>query len=429
MNAPFYNHSGEIHPYLQILSAVLLVVIFVGPSWYIADMRSILKDLQRKNQLSVDGNWKELENFFVNSARTHRPFVWFHRKYLLPGNLESTHAMFLFTQGRLEEALAKNEEAIRRKESKPWIFRSFYSRACFNTLCATLRGRVLILDGMGRYDEGREVAAKIERLNGGKVKPYAELALLEHNCGHLDEALRLGQATGAESTELDTMRGIMSRCYTLKGDFQQAIQALSYAPADFTKFYSPADLKQLSEDPDGAELLEVKRRKLAGVYPPARFLKLARVYVAMEDYEKADQALDQAEKSLGPQPGLQVSYCGLRASSFAGQGKARETEIYIERLRAIAKERPRRPVFRQIHARIGRACLYLKRFNDAVWELNEAQKYILHPIEKHAVNYLLARAHEGAGNESEARRYYEMVAADPIPSWMRQQAAEWLAAR
>lgn len=429
MNIPYYNHWGVMHPYLQIVYGVLVLLIFILPSWYVADMRSILRDLRRKNELSVSGNWKELEKYFESSAQTRRPFVWFRRRFLLPGNQETQHAMFLFQQGRLEEALAKNEEAIRRMESKPWIFRSFYARASFNSLCAALRGNILILNGLGRYDEAREAAAKIERLNGGKSKPNAALAMLEYNCGHLDEALQLAQATGTDSTQLDTMRGVMARCYTLKGEFEQAIQALSYTPADVVKFYSPAGLKRLSETSDGAEFLEVKRRKLAGVYPPARFLKLARVYLAMEDFEKAHQALDQAEKSLGPQQGLQMSYCRLRACSFGGQGKTREAEVYIERLRAMAKERPRRSVLREIHSGVGRAYLYLKRFNDAVGELNEAQKFILHPIEKHVINYHLAQAHEGAGNQSEARRYYEMVAADPIASRMRQQAAEWLAAR
>jgi cytochrome c-type biogenesis protein CcmH/NrfG len=44
---------------------------------------------------------------------------------------------------------------------------------------------------------------------------------------------------------------------------------------------------------------------------------LAQVYLSLEDFENADRALDQAEKSLGPEPGLQMSYCRQRACSLA----------------------------------------------------------------------------------------------------------------
>lgn len=429
MNAPFYNQWGLMDPYLPFLYAILFVGFFLLPSWCVADMRSIIKSLQRKNQLAADGNWKELENYFESAARPHRPFVWFYRKYLLPGNLQAQHAMFLFTQGRLEEALAKNDEAIRLVEGKPWIFHSFYSRATFKTLSGALRGRTLILSDLGRYDEAREAAAKLDKLTGRNDEPNVGLALTEYRCGHLDKALALAQAAGLEGASSDPMLGLMAFCYIMKGDFEQALQVLSYTPTDIVKLYSPTDLGRLSASPEGFELLEAKRRKLAGVFPPARFLKLARVYIAMEDFGKADEALDKAGKSLGPEPGLQMSYWRQRACSFAGQGKGAEAETFLERMRALIKTYSKRSFLWETHYAAGRAYLYLKRFNDALAELNEAYKLVLHPIEKHTTSGLIAKAHDGAGNRAEALRYYEMVAADPIPSRMRQQAVEALGRR
>lgn len=418
-----------MHPYLQLLAAIFLLAVFILPSWYIADMRSILKSGRRKQELSIAGDWKGLEDYYEEEARTRRPFVWFRRKYLIPGHLETLYALFLYEQGRFEEALAKAEQAIERNKSKLRIFRSFDAKATFTTLRGALKARTLILGGLGRYDEARAAAAEYQKLAGSSGRTDSSLALLEYYCGQLDEAITLAQAARPEDSEFDAMRGVVSLCYTMKGDFEQALQALSYAPADVMKFYTPTGLQALSQSPEGAELLEAKRQKLASVFPPARFINLARVYVAMEDFEKADQALDEAEKSVGPQPGLQVSYCRYRACSFAGQGKAKEAELYLDRMRAFVKTFPKRSLLWETHFGAGRSYLYLNRFNDALAELDAAQKCVLHPVEKHGTNYYIAKAHEATGNQSEAIKYYELVAADPIPSRMRQQAAEVLAAR
>ncbi|MEY2465784.1 MAG: hypothetical protein QOD03_305, partial [Verrucomicrobiota bacterium] len=255
------------------------------------------------------------------------------------------------------------------------------------------------------------------------------LALLEYYCGHLDEALAQAQAVPAGDAQYDSMRSLMALAYCMKGDFEKALQALSFEPADASKFYSPSGLKTLSESPEGAKLIALQRIKLAGVFPPARLILLAQVYVALEDFENADRALDQAEKSLGPEPGLQMSYCRRRACSLAGQGKSKETENYIERMRAIVRERPKRSMLWETHFATGRSYLYLRRFNDALAELTEAQRSALHPIERHATVYLIARTHEAAGNQREANAYYQIVVADSIPSQMREQAAEALARR
>jgi tetratricopeptide (TPR) repeat protein len=428
MNAPFYNHWGVMHPYLQLLSAVLLLVIFGGLSWFGADMRSILKSGQRKQQLAIAGDWKGLENYYEGEERNPRPFVWLHRRFLIPGNLEVQYALFLYEQGRFEEALAKVDQAIERNKSKPWIFQSIHSRATFKTLLGALRTRTLILGALGRYDEARAAADEHQSLAGPEGKANAALALLEYYCGRLDEAIALAQSVRPGNSEIDTMRSILALCCMMKGDNEQALQALSFAPADITKFYTPAGLHTMASGRESSELLELQRRKIAGIFPPIRLIMQAQVYVAMEDFESAHRMLDQAEKSMGPKPAIQMTYCRHRACSFAGQGKGTEAETYLERMREVMKGVRKRSMLWESHYGAARAYLYLKRFNDALAELNEAYKFVLHPIEKHSTNYFTAKAHDGLGNQSEARRYYEMVAADPIPSRMRKQAAEVLAA-
>jgi hypothetical protein len=70
--------------------------------------------------------------------------------------------------------------------------------------------------------------------------------------------------------------------------------------------------------------------------------------------------------------------------------------------------------------------LYLGRLGEALNELTDAQRFALHPVEKHVTAYWIARTHEASGDRPKAMPYYEVVAADTIPSWMRKHAAEVL---
>lgn len=394
--------------------------------WFAWDMRSILKASQHKAQLSIDGNWEELENYYAEAARTRRPFVWLHRRFLMPGNLETQHALFLYNRGSLEEALAKVDQAIQRIERKPWIFQSIHRSGTFTTLCGALRSRTLILAGLGRYDEAREAAARVQTLPGSQGKPNAALALLEYYCGHLDEVIVLAGRTPDDKKLDDTMRGVLALVYNMKGDFDSARNALSYEPADISKFYSASGLRLMHESAEGAALVALQNKKLASFFPPARLVMLAHVYNASEDFENADRVLNEAEKALGPKPGLQMSYCRERACSLAGKQEPEEAEKYIHRMRAIAGELPKRAMLWELHFSTGRAYFYLRRFSDALAELMEAQKFVLHPIEKHVTAFWIARAHDGAGSRREAMPYYQIVFADPIQSRMRHQAGEIL---
>ena len=403
-----------------------LVITVVVLSWFAWDMRSILKAGQRKNQLSIEGRWKDLEAFYEQSAKPHRPFVWLYRNYLLPGGVAVQHGLFLFKQGRLEEALVKVDLGIRQIEGKPLIFRPCYRSVTFKTRGHALNARLLILTGLGRYDEARAVAAQWLQLKGGNDCPNAPLALLEYKCGNLDEALTQAQAVPPGDSQYDTMRSVTALVHSAKGEFDEAIQALGYEPSDIKVFYSPAGFKTMHESPEGVKLVELQRRKHAGVFQPARLLRLAIVYLAKEEYENAQRVLDQAEKLLGPEPAIQSTYCQARACSLAALGKAAEAEAYIERMRAIVQQTPKRGLIYETHYATGRSYLFLGRPGDALVELMAAQGFVLHPVEKHFTNYWIARALEAAGDPQRAVPYYQIVAADPIASWMRKGAAEAL---
>jgi tetratricopeptide (TPR) repeat protein len=407
----------------NLLSWPVALPIVVGLLWFSLDMRSLLESGKRKHQLSIDGKWKELDAYFVRAERTCRPFAWLHQRYLSPGNIETQYASFLFKQGRFEEALAKVDQAIRRNKNKPAIFRSFHAGVTAVTLRGALRIRMLVLTSLGRYDESRAMASELDQLTAPRHLPNASLALLNLYCGRLDEAIAEAQVAAPEDSQYDSMRGVLANAYCYKGEFQKALESLSYQPADAFKFYSKEGLETLTQTPVGVELIALKRKKLARIYPPAQWLKRAHVYLAMEDFEKAGEALDEAAKSLGPEPGLQFSYARYRAHSFAGQRKSKETEEYIERMRVIARESPKRSTTCQCHYSTGRAYFYLGRHNDALAELMEAQRNALHPIEKHVNAFWIAKTHEALGRTADARPFYQQVATDTIPSRYREQAA------
>jgi tetratricopeptide (TPR) repeat protein len=392
-------------------------------AWYGADMRYILRSVQRRNQLTIEGRWAELEQHLERTSNTRRPFAWFHHRYLLPGGNAARFALFLYEDGRLEQALTKVDQAIIQIEKKPAFFRPVFQRATKGIHCSALAIRVLILTGMGCYDEARESAARLGQVSGSNVRQNSSLALLEAHCGHLDEALALAKTVPPEDQQYDSMRVVMARAYSLKGEFAQAIETLTYEPGGISKFYRPQDLENLKRSPEGPKLIELQGRKLAGIFQPARWIALAGVYLAQEAFENADRALDEAEKSLGSKRGLQISCCRTRARSHAAQGRSAEADEYIARARLMMQQFPRRSTLTETHLAIGRSYLSLRRFGEAVAELAEAQRFALHPVEKHQVSYWIARTHEAAGNTAEANPYYEQVASDPIPSWMNRQAA------
>jgi tetratricopeptide (TPR) repeat protein len=284
----------------------------------------------------------------------------------------------------------------------------------------------MILTEFGRYGEARAVAAQLQQLKGLGRGPNPALALLEYQCGHLDEALAEAQAVPPTDPKYEIMRGITALAHSTKGDFDQAIQALMCEPGVIGRSYPSIDIEKAIRTTAGAKLIELERMKLAGVFPPFRLLMRASVYLAREDFESANGVLDQAEIVMGPEPGIQALYCHHHACSLADQGKTDEVENYLERLCAIVRQLPKRSLLWESHFAAGRSYLQLGRPGAALVELIAAQQFTLHLLEKHTTAYWIARAHEAAGDWPKAMPFYQIVAADPIPSWMRKKPAEAL---
>lgn len=415
------HHLLEISPELIRFGVIALI------AWFAWDMRSILKASQHKNELSIEGDWEGLERLYQKADKPYRPFVWLHRRYLMPGTNTAQYALFLYQHGRLEEALAKVDEAIRQIDRKPRIFRFIHRDRTFTTLCSAFEARTLILTGLGRHHEARETGAQLQRIAGPESRFGGAIALLDYNCGFIDEALAQARAVPRGHKQYDAMRGLTIKVLCMKGQLDEALQEAFYTPSDATTTLSPQDLATLSAVREGAKLIELKNKKLAGIYQPARLIMMAQVYIAREEFAKADLALDEAEKTLGAEPAIQAAYCRYRANSLAAQGRATEAEGYIARLRTMAQQIPKRSRLWEIHSAIGRSYMYLRRYGDALSEYTEAQRHVLHPLEKHVTTYWLARANEAAGERREAARCYQAVAADAIPSWMQKEAAKALA--
>ncbi len=427
LSGPEFSANPEwLMEHLSTICWYCIAGAFIGQLWFAWDMRSILKSSQQRQTLAIEGRWSELEAYLKRAAKTYRPFVWLHHRYLLPGTLAVHYALFLNNQGRHAEALTRVDEAIWQLEHKPRIFHAIHRSATLKVLSGALKTRILALTGMGRYDDARQTAARLQHLPGSSGQSNAALAPLEYKCGRLDEALARAEATSPGDAQFDSARGIMSLAYCMKGEFDRAVQVLAYEPSDIAKFYSPGGLEAVSATSEGRKLIHLQRQKYASVFLPARLLFLAHAYLAQQTFEPADRALDQAEKLLGPQPGLQSAYCRYRARSAAAQGKKAEAEQFIERMRSIVQQTPKRSLLWEFHYTTGSAYWQLKQYQDALAELAQAQQLVLHPIEKHVTVYRLAQAYEDAGDPHQAIAHYRTVAADVIPSWMRAKAAEAL---
>jgi tetratricopeptide (TPR) repeat protein len=416
------NSLLDILPLDQLIPLGFLVVAGFR-TWYAADMRSIVRSMQRKNELTLEGRWAELEQHLKRDQTSRRPFAWFYKRYLLPGNSAAQVALFLHQQGRFEEALAKIDQAIKQIENKPAFLRPLYRRSMNGIHCSALATRVLILSEMGRYDEARDTATRLAKVSGSNVRPNSSLALVEAHCGRLDEALALARTVAAESPRYDTMRILMAKMHGLKGDYAQAVETLTFEPASISKFDPSKGLENIKPGGEVSKLKEMQGRKLAGAVQHSRWMMLAGAYLQLEAFENADRALDEAEKFLGSNPAWPTYYCAVRARSYGAQGRSAEANEQIARARVLMQQSPRRSTQMETHLAIGRAYLSLRRFGEALAELAEAQRLASHPMEKHQTAYWLARTQEAAGNRDEAMRYFRQVASDPIPSWMQREAA------
>jgi tetratricopeptide (TPR) repeat protein len=337
--------------------------------------------------------------------------------------MEARFGLFFHSRGRLEPALAHVDRGIKQIENKPMLFRPVFRSATSKAYNSALAARVLILSEMGRYSEARQTSVKLEKASGSTMGEHSTLALLEMKCGKLDEALAMARKVPEHETQYDAMRNLMSMVYGLKGDFEQAKQSLIFDPNIGAKYDNPGVFESLKQNVEGAKWIQSQKQKLAGIFPPARWIRLAHVYLAEQDFEQSDKALDNAEKSLGSNQILESVYWRARARTYAGQYKSKEAEDCIDRARVMAQKLQSRSAIMETHLAIGRSYLSLRRWDEALIELLAAERTSLHPIERHQANYWIAHAYGSSDRLADALPYYQKVASDPIASWMQREAA------
>lgn len=185
------------------------------------------------------------------------------------------------------------------------------------------------------------------------------------------------------------------------------------------------------------ERLEIGARLLARVAPEAAKLGVTVFTLEVKDvmlpadlkraFSDVLKAKQEGQAALERARGESAALRNLVNAARVLEGKADETDRCVARLREQVQKSPTRTRIWETHLAIGRSHYDLRRYREAVTELTEAQRHVLHPLENHTTTYWLAKAHEASGNRREAARCYQAVAADAIPSWMRKKAAEVLA--
>jgi len=180
------------------------------------------------------------------------------------------------------------------------------------------------------------------------------------------------------------------------------------------KFYTPDGVKAMHESPKG-RLIALQRRNLRAFSAGAVGLcgtgylewKISKGRAMLDKAEKIHWVRNQGFSCLTTITGL----------SALPPETAKEADNCIERMRAIIKETPNAPSLGNTFS--PRADL-ICTFSDLTmhsFELLEAQRSVLHPIERHVTAYWIAKAHEGAGvNKRRPNRFYQIVAADAIPT-------------
>lgn len=388
-----------------------LLGLFLLLLWALADLKALLRGDRRRAELSLEGNWEELNRHFEATLRTWRPFGRLLRALFTPGIIEAQFANHLYSQGRHEAGLAMADRAVAKAAGRPRILR------------AALATRVQLLTGLARYDEARAAVEQGRSL--GADPPLAEVVagLVELYCGRPDEALKAAQAALADPRTEDPARMVASSAHRVKGEFREAVAVLLYSPADIRVFYSADEYRRVTRVPEGAQLVALLRQEREGVVQPSRYLAAVEVYLDQEDWNGAIYALGRAEGQFGRNPTLVKIYEELAALTCAGEKDAAGVERHLKAAREWVERVGARGWAFDHHVRAGRARFIQGRFEGAIAELVQAEKLWLHPFDKHSVRYWLGRAHEAAGRREEALRQYRAVAADGFATWMGRDAA------
>ncbi|HUJ11769.1 MAG TPA: hypothetical protein VL171_17300 [Verrucomicrobiae bacterium] len=399
-----------------------VVVPLVVATWVLLDVKYLQLWSQRKIRLKLAGKWDELDAHFQRRLKTRRPLAYFFQNYIVPGNVEASYALYLYERGLSEAALEMADLSIARARKQPALLTITFGPPAQKTLHSALHTRVLILNGLGRYDDARATSAELRTLAKVSNKTHATASFTELYSGRLDEALELAYETLSHDPKDGSARLIASAVYCLKGAFTEAINVLVHELKDVTELYSPKDLSDMLKDRESAKFIALQRQYAATIHQPVRLLSIARVYIEQQNFDDATRALDATEPLLGNNPIIRCSYNRSRAICAAAKGDAKQTEQYLAEARTITLSQPKRDTRWETNIAAGRCYLSLQLIDKARAEFLEAQRRALHPIEKHVTNYWLACTAVTAKRRNKAIRYYQTVVADGIPTVMRQES-------
>ena len=424
-------HVVSAHLLAEATSLWFIVDVLVPLTvaiWLLIDVHWSYRRRQQRIRLKLAGKWDELDAHYQRELGSHRlilPFLL--RKYAVPGNLEAGYAAYLYERGRLESALEFTDRAITLARKPRWKLKSVFGvRPTTRTLPVALNLRVLVLTGLGRYDEARTTAAELRDLLPPGQRRNSADCLMEVQSGHLEEALNLAYETLSHKSNDGTARLVASWVYRLRGDFPEAANILFYQPHDVAEHYSPKDLALVLKSHEGAKFVALQRQYAATIHEPIRLLALSGVYLEAGNLDDATQALDTVQPLLGANPVILCDYHRRRAMCAAGKGDSPRAEQHLAAARSILADYPKRSTQWETHIAAGRCYLSLHAMDKAGAEFAQAQALWLHPLDKHVTNYWLGRTADAARRRSEAIQRYEKLVADGIDTKMRQEAIEAL---
>ncbi len=391
--------------------------------WFIADLRFAQQWGLKRAELGAQDKSSELEEHFQSGLKCRRPMLKLFQRFVIPGLIEADYALHVSNQGEHERALILAQEASRKAAKR------------MTTHLAVLPAESMILLRLGHYDEARQV---LQRGRALLIHPSPELtkeagysglvagivlqdAMIEMYLGNLERALQLGIEASA-TTVSDPARAVISAVLTAQGRFKEALNVLVYEPSGFAKFLDPEALKLLAEDELFKETARQSDEELSGVFGPAIDVQKASVFLEAGDTANLGLALNQAQKKLKANRIMEHIFVRTRACWHALKGDVADVETDLARARQLAAEKPAsRSAKYETHLAAGRAFHLLGQIEKAIAELNSACQLALHPLEKHASTYWLARANE-SGNHAVATGQFRTVIADGFGTWMEADA-------
>jgi tetratricopeptide (TPR) repeat protein len=378
--------------------------------WFFLDCKAWVRFVKRHHLLNHEGRWDDLEALHQKELRAFRPFVRLLIRFKSPGGLEVLIAGLLYQKGRAEEALRSAESAAAK------------SRGHATNHSEALSLQALSLLELGRYEELRDVAARIRSLGVTHVADFNE-ALLCLFLGRLDPALSLAQQV-IRHPKGDLGRGLLSAILLSKGDHAAALETLLDPPRPVSAYYSPENLRKLERSSDGRAMVEAHQKQWAGVAEPLRFLQAGYLYLDLGDVEGLRFTLEKAGGVLGGNPTLNIIHRELNACLCASTGDAAGAERWLQQGAELLKTHPRRLSQMEFRRFGGRANLLLGRPAAALADFEASLELTRHPMEKHIARYWLARAQEAKGNKEKAAELYRAVVADGIASKYSVEAAK-----